>query len=170
MVTHEDERRSSEEDPKNLVVAFPDFLQDSVVPFLKYLDGKRDKYAMLKEAGFFVKLVSKMTHIKGAAAMKTAKEMKKECAEATAKITKRVASFNSECATMMVTLQERDEHLWAKEMECEVFWLNLAKKKKLWAAEQLRTKDCDRLRAKLKTVEEYLEMLRIKAEAVELAF
>ncbi|OAE21954.1 hypothetical protein AXG93_242s1380 [Marchantia polymorpha subsp. ruderalis] len=44
-----EETRTSQEELKELVVFFPDFLQDSVVPLLKYLDGKREKYAMSKE-------------------------------------------------------------------------------------------------------------------------
>lgn len=40
------EKRSLAEDPKEVVVPFPDFLQDFVVPLLKYLDKKREKYAV----------------------------------------------------------------------------------------------------------------------------
>ncbi|OAE20210.1 hypothetical protein AXG93_1219s1100 [Marchantia polymorpha subsp. ruderalis] len=43
------EAKTSQEEPEELVVSFPDFLQDSVVPLLKYLDGKREKYVVSKE-------------------------------------------------------------------------------------------------------------------------
>lgn len=36
--------KSSEEGSKTLEIGFPDFLQDSVLPLLKYLDTKREKY------------------------------------------------------------------------------------------------------------------------------
>ncbi|OAE31208.1 hypothetical protein AXG93_4240s1070 [Marchantia polymorpha subsp. ruderalis] len=49
VIRSEAEIKSSEERPRKLVVAFPDFLQDSVVSLLKYLDGKRKKYAISKE-------------------------------------------------------------------------------------------------------------------------
>ncbi|OAE32314.1 hypothetical protein AXG93_3103s1010 [Marchantia polymorpha subsp. ruderalis] len=52
---------ATEEDPTELVVSFSYFLQDSVVPLLKYLDGKRGKYAILKETGFYVKMIRKRT-------------------------------------------------------------------------------------------------------------
>ncbi|OAE24011.1 hypothetical protein AXG93_4266s1070 [Marchantia polymorpha subsp. ruderalis] len=58
------EKRSPEEEPKELAIAFPNFLQDSVVPLLKYLNGKREKYPMSKEAGFYVEMLRNMTHIK----------------------------------------------------------------------------------------------------------
>lgn len=38
---------------------------------------------------------------------------------------------------MTVTLQEHEEHLQAKEMECKVLRLNLAKEKELRAEEEL---------------------------------
>ncbi|OAE30919.1 hypothetical protein AXG93_1640s1020 [Marchantia polymorpha subsp. ruderalis] len=104
---------------------------DSVVPLLKYLDGKQENYAISKKVGFYVKLVKNKTHIKRAATLKTAEEMKKECAEATAK--------------------EREEHLQAKLMECEVLWLNLVKEKELRAKDELRTKDLWWAMAAMKT-------------------
>lgn len=52
---------------------------------------------------------------------------------------------------MIVTLQEREEQLRAKEMECEVLWLNLAKKKELRAEEELRIKGLRREIAAMKT-------------------
>lgn len=42
-VRSEVEKKILEEKLKELVVYFPDFLQDSVVPVLKYLDRKREK-------------------------------------------------------------------------------------------------------------------------------
>ncbi|OAE21274.1 hypothetical protein AXG93_868s1110 [Marchantia polymorpha subsp. ruderalis] len=55
-VRSEEEMKTSEEEPKELVVCFPDFLQDSVVPLLKYLDGKKEKYVVSKEAGLYVQM------------------------------------------------------------------------------------------------------------------
>lgn len=52
-----------------------------------------------------------------------------ECATPVAK--ERVASFTPECATMRATLHEREDHLRAKEMECKVLRLNLAKETEL---------------------------------------
>ncbi|OAE22964.1 hypothetical protein AXG93_1384s1000 [Marchantia polymorpha subsp. ruderalis] len=124
MVRLKGERRSSEEEMKQLVVAFSDFMQDSIVPLLKYLDGKQKKYAILKESGFYVELIRSRTHIKQAAVVKTAGEMKRECAEATAK--------------------EREEQLQANKMEYKVLRLNLAKEKKLRMEEKLRSKDLRR--------------------------
>lgn len=99
VVGPEVEMRSLEEEPQELVVAFLDFLQNSNVPLLKYLDRKRGKYAISKEAGFYVELIRNSTHIKQAAAMKTTEEMKRECEEVTAKVAERVASLTSKCAT-----------------------------------------------------------------------
>ncbi|OAE34994.1 hypothetical protein AXG93_1864s1210 [Marchantia polymorpha subsp. ruderalis] len=76
----EDEKKSLKEDPKELVVAILDFLEYNVVPLLKYLDEKREKYVILKEAEFYVELIRNRSHIKQAATMKTAKEVKRECA------------------------------------------------------------------------------------------
>lgn len=78
---------------------------------LKYLDGNREKYTISKKAGFYVELVGNITHIKQAMALKNAKEMKRECAEATAKVAERFASLTFECAIMRGTLQEGEEQL-----------------------------------------------------------
>lgn len=51
------EKSSLAEEPKEVVVTFLDFLPDSVVFLLKYLDGKREKYAVSEEAGFYVELL-----------------------------------------------------------------------------------------------------------------
>ncbi|OAE22374.1 hypothetical protein AXG93_2318s1210 [Marchantia polymorpha subsp. ruderalis] len=48
-VRPEEEKKTSEEKSKGVEITFPDFLQDSVVPLMKYLDRKREKYAMSKE-------------------------------------------------------------------------------------------------------------------------
>ncbi|OAE33546.1 hypothetical protein AXG93_4032s1030 [Marchantia polymorpha subsp. ruderalis] len=79
------EMKSSEQEPKELIVAFPNFLQDNVVPLLKYLDGKQEKYAISKESGFYVEIIRIRSRIKQPVAVKTAKKTKKKCAEATAK-------------------------------------------------------------------------------------
>ncbi|OAE32748.1 hypothetical protein AXG93_512s1010 [Marchantia polymorpha subsp. ruderalis] len=52
-----EETKTLEEEPKELIVSFLDFLQDSVVPVLKYLDGKREKYDVSKEARFYVQML-----------------------------------------------------------------------------------------------------------------
>ncbi|OAE29764.1 hypothetical protein AXG93_810s1050 [Marchantia polymorpha subsp. ruderalis] len=44
------EKKASQEESQELVVSFLDFLQDSVVPLLKYLDEKREKYVVPKKA------------------------------------------------------------------------------------------------------------------------
>ncbi|OAE29760.1 hypothetical protein AXG93_810s1010 [Marchantia polymorpha subsp. ruderalis] len=62
--------KTSNEEVKTLEVTFPDFLQDSVVPLLKYLNRKRKKYAVSKEEGFYVQLVRNRTKIKRAVAVK----------------------------------------------------------------------------------------------------
>lgn len=86
VVKPETNKRSSAEELKELVYTFPDFLQDDVIPSLKYLDGKRGKYAMLKNARFYVDMIRSMIQIKRAAAVKMAEEMTKECAKATASL------------------------------------------------------------------------------------
>ncbi|OAE31108.1 hypothetical protein AXG93_1928s1010 [Marchantia polymorpha subsp. ruderalis] len=53
-VRPEEEKKTSGEEVKTLEVTFPDFLQDSVVPLLKYLERKREKYDVSKEVGFYV--------------------------------------------------------------------------------------------------------------------
>lgn len=68
-----------------------------------------------------------------------------------AKVAERIASLTSMCATMTLTLQEREEQLRAKEMKCEILRLNLAKEKELRAKEELRTKDPWREIAAMKT-------------------
>ncbi|OAE34507.1 hypothetical protein AXG93_1299s1210 [Marchantia polymorpha subsp. ruderalis] len=61
-VRPEAEKKTSEEEPNELDVAFLDFLHDSVIPLLNYLDKKRERNT--KELGFYVELVRNMTQIK----------------------------------------------------------------------------------------------------------
>lgn len=126
-------KRSSEAEPKELAVAFPNFLHESVVSLLKYLDGKREKYAVSAEARFYVEMLRNRTHSKRAATVKIAKEMTRECAAVTA------------------SLKVCEEQLRAKYMECEVLWLNLAKEKELCEDKELRIKDLRREIATMKT-------------------
>ncbi|OAE28747.1 hypothetical protein AXG93_1617s1320 [Marchantia polymorpha subsp. ruderalis] len=56
-VRPEEGKKVSNEDVKTLEVTFPEFLHDSVVPLLKSLDGKRGKYAVSKEPGFYVQMI-----------------------------------------------------------------------------------------------------------------
>ncbi|OAE24794.1 hypothetical protein AXG93_3086s1010 [Marchantia polymorpha subsp. ruderalis] len=51
-VRPEEEFKTSGEEVKTLEVTFPDFLEDSVVPLLKYLDRKREKCVVSKEQTF----------------------------------------------------------------------------------------------------------------------
>ncbi|OAE24633.1 hypothetical protein AXG93_4080s1130 [Marchantia polymorpha subsp. ruderalis] len=113
--------------------------------------GGREKYTVSKEAGFYVELVKNRTCIKQAATVKTTEETKRKCAKATTKATERVASLTSECATMTITLQEREEHIRAKEIECEVLRLNLIKEKEFRIEEKMRTEDLGREIAVMKT-------------------
>ncbi|OAE32331.1 hypothetical protein AXG93_3017s1000 [Marchantia polymorpha subsp. ruderalis] len=46
--------KTSEERPKALEIAFADFLQDSVVSLLKYLDKKRKKYNVRRESRSYI--------------------------------------------------------------------------------------------------------------------
>ncbi|OAE32793.1 hypothetical protein AXG93_374s1200 [Marchantia polymorpha subsp. ruderalis] len=93
-VRHEEETKTSEEEPKELVVSFPDFLHDSVVPLLKYLDGKREKYAVSKEVGFYVEMVRNRTQLKRAL------EVKREWDSATELARERAANLATECAAV----------------------------------------------------------------------
>lgn len=61
--------------------------------------------------------------------IKRAVVVKREWEAATVRATQRVASLTSECAIMKVIFQEREHHLRAKKMNCEVLELNLAKEK-----------------------------------------
>ncbi|OAE29428.1 hypothetical protein AXG93_4548s1050 [Marchantia polymorpha subsp. ruderalis] len=70
--------------------------------------------------------------------------MKRAWESATTMAKKQVASLSSECAIMRMALQERENYLRAKEMECEVLQLNLAKETDLRALKERE----DHLRAK----------------------
>ncbi|OAE22923.1 hypothetical protein AXG93_3292s1000 [Marchantia polymorpha subsp. ruderalis] len=95
--------------------------QYSVTPLLKYLDKKRGKYVVEKASGFYIELVRNRTKIKRAVAVK------REWDSATAMAKERVASLTSECATMRAALLEREDHLRAKEKECEKATVDLCK-------------------------------------------
>ncbi|OAE25253.1 hypothetical protein AXG93_4785s1000 [Marchantia polymorpha subsp. ruderalis] len=56
-VRPKEEKKTSEEESKEIEITFLDFLQDSVVPLLKYLDWKREKYDVSKELAFYVEMV-----------------------------------------------------------------------------------------------------------------
>ncbi|OAE27923.1 hypothetical protein AXG93_3309s1200 [Marchantia polymorpha subsp. ruderalis] len=94
-----DLRRQLAVGQRRLAVAFPNFLEDSVVPLLKYLDGKREKYSVSAETRFYAEM---LRNSKREAAVKTAEEMTRECAAST------------------TSLKVREEQLRAKKMECEV--------------------------------------------------
>ncbi|OAE20983.1 hypothetical protein AXG93_267s1130 [Marchantia polymorpha subsp. ruderalis] len=120
-VRPEEEKEASGEDAKVLEVTFPDFLHDSVVPLLKYLDGKRERYALSKESEFYIKLIRNRTKLKRAVVVK------REWDSATALARERAATLSIECAAVKVTLQEREAQLREKKTKCEVLQLNLAK-------------------------------------------
>ncbi|OAE32851.1 hypothetical protein AXG93_1409s1180 [Marchantia polymorpha subsp. ruderalis] len=48
-VRTKEEKKTSEEESKGVEITFSDFLHDSVVPLLKYLDMKREKYVVSNE-------------------------------------------------------------------------------------------------------------------------
>lgn len=62
--------KTLEEGSKALEVVFADFLQDSVVHLLKYLDTKRKKYIVRRKSGSYVELIRNMTKLKRAVAVK----------------------------------------------------------------------------------------------------
>ncbi|OAE35313.1 hypothetical protein AXG93_392s1620 [Marchantia polymorpha subsp. ruderalis] len=69
-VTLEVSMKTSSEEVKTLEITFPDFLQDSVVPLLKYLDTKREKYSVRKESLSYVELIRNRTKLKRAVVVK----------------------------------------------------------------------------------------------------
>lgn len=97
-------------------------MQDSVVPLLKYLDTEREKYTVRRESRSYVKLIRNWTKLKRAVAVN------REWDSATAMAKEQAASLTAECAAAKATLQEREDQLREKEIECEVLQLNLAKK------------------------------------------
>ncbi|OAE30335.1 hypothetical protein AXG93_4201s1360 [Marchantia polymorpha subsp. ruderalis] len=94
---------------------------DSVVPLLKYLDGKREKYAISKEVGVYVEMIRNRMQLKKAFAVK------REWNSATELAREQAAILAIECAAVKVTLQERESQLREKEIECEVLQLNMEK-------------------------------------------
>ncbi|OAE27655.1 hypothetical protein AXG93_3286s1020 [Marchantia polymorpha subsp. ruderalis] len=74
--------KTSGEEVKTLEITFPNFLHDSVVPLLKYLDTKREKYTVRKESGSYFELIRNMTKLKRAVIVKrewnSATELAKE--------------------------------------------------------------------------------------------
>lgn len=82
---------------------------------------------MLKKVGFHVEMLRNRTQIKRATVVKTAEEMTRECATATA------------------SLKVCEEQLRAKYMKCKVLWLNLVKAKELRAEKELRIEGRRRL-------------------------
>ncbi|OAE30810.1 hypothetical protein AXG93_857s1120 [Marchantia polymorpha subsp. ruderalis] len=115
------ETKTSEEELKGVEVTFPDFLQDSVVPLLKYLDRKREKYDVSKEVGFYVELLRNRTQIKRAVAVK------REWDSVTEMARERAAILSAECATAKAALKEQEDQLREKEIKCEVLQLNMTK-------------------------------------------
>lgn len=113
--------KASAEGPKALEIAFPDFLQYSVVPLLKYLDTKRKKYTVRRESESYVELIRNRMKLKRAVAVKNERD------SATTMAKERAASLAVECAVAKATLQEQEDQLRAKEMEWEVLQLNLVK-------------------------------------------
>ncbi|OAE21282.1 hypothetical protein AXG93_868s1200 [Marchantia polymorpha subsp. ruderalis] len=93
----------STKETKTAKLSAADILSERVVPLLRYLDRKRTKYVEPELVGYYVELVRSNTMAKVAASVKMAK---------------RVASLISNYATVKATLQERDEQLWQKELEC----------------------------------------------------
>ncbi|OAE24677.1 hypothetical protein AXG93_4040s1040 [Marchantia polymorpha subsp. ruderalis] len=120
-VRPEDGEKASGEEVKPREVTFPEFLQDSMVPLLRYLDKKREKYAISQEVGFYVELIRNRTQLKRSIAVK------REWESATELARERVATLEAECAAAKVTLKERESQLREKEVECEVLQLNLEK-------------------------------------------
>ncbi|OAE30334.1 hypothetical protein AXG93_4201s1350 [Marchantia polymorpha subsp. ruderalis] len=144
--------KTSGEEVKTLEITFPDFLQYSVVLLLKYLDVKREKYIVSKEAGLYVQLVRNRTKIKRAVAVKT--KMARE----------RAAILSAECGAAKAALKKQEDQLREKEIECKVLQLNLAKEsgraEEVRIAEELRGKI-----AEAKTVKEDLcSKIAVKAD------
>ncbi|OAE19478.1 hypothetical protein AXG93_1040s1420 [Marchantia polymorpha subsp. ruderalis] len=102
-VRPEEGEKTSGEDVKTLEITFSEFLHDSVVPLLKYLDEKRVKYAVTEEPGFYVPMIRNRTKLKRAVAVKR----------------------EWESATALV--REREAQLREKETECKVLQQNLEK-------------------------------------------
>ncbi|OAE30803.1 hypothetical protein AXG93_857s1040 [Marchantia polymorpha subsp. ruderalis] len=123
--------KTSEERTKALEIAFLDFLQDSVVPSLKYLDKKREKYTVRRESGSYVELIRHRTKLKSAVAVK------KEWDSATATAKERVASLTTECATTKATLLETSKEAYEAAVQCAERLIAAAGKRDQLHAEEL---------------------------------
>ncbi|OAE22287.1 hypothetical protein AXG93_2775s1000 [Marchantia polymorpha subsp. ruderalis] len=145
-----EETKTLQEEPKELIVSFPDFLQDSVVPLLKYLYGKREKYAVSKEVGFYVEMIRNRTQLKRALAVKRDWDSAIELAR------ERAANLATECAAVkrLITTAEKRE----KEHIEELATLEARRAEEVRIAEELRGKI-----AEAKTAE---EDLRRKVSAI----
>lgn len=82
---------------------FAEFLQDSVLPLLKYLDTKREKYTMRREHGSYVELIWNMTKLKRAVAVKRKWDF------VTAMAKEQAASLTAECVAAKAALRERED-------------------------------------------------------------
>lgn len=116
---------------------------------------------MEKKVGFYVELVRNRFKIKRAVAVKI------EWKSVTAMAKERVASLSSECATMRVTLQERENHLRAKEMECEVLRLNLSKETDLRVTIE---RECMSLRVDIENAQKATVDLRDRLKSSKVAY
>ncbi|OAE26640.1 hypothetical protein AXG93_793s1000 [Marchantia polymorpha subsp. ruderalis] len=135
--------KTSGEDVKTLEITFPEFLQDSVVPLLKYLDGKRGKYAVSKEPGFYVQMIRNRTKLKRAVAVK------REWDSATALARERAATLSTEEAyeaaskrsERLITAAEKREKMHVEELAK----LEARRAEEARIAEELRGKlaDCE---------------------------
>ncbi|OAE31206.1 hypothetical protein AXG93_4240s1050 [Marchantia polymorpha subsp. ruderalis] len=119
VVRPEEEKKISEEKSKGVEIIFPDFLHDTVVSLLKYLDRKREKYVVSKEVGFYVNMVRNRTQLKRAVAVK------REWDSATELAWERAASLSTVCTAAKVALKEREALLREKEIECEKMTVDL---------------------------------------------
>lgn len=104
-VKPEEEKKTLEEESKGVEITNSDFLQDSVVPLLKYLDRKKKKYAVSKEVGFYVEMMRNRTQLKRAEAVK------REWDSATELARERAASLSTEYAVAKTALKEREAQL-----------------------------------------------------------
>lgn len=131
-------KKTSNEGPKTLEITFLDFLHDSVVPLLKYLDTKREKYIVRREYGSYVELIQNKTKLKRAIVVK------REWDSATAMAKERAASFTAECVAAKAALREREDQLGEKEIECKVLQLKHEEELTEWAK---KLADCESARS-----------------------
>ncbi|OAE22795.1 hypothetical protein AXG93_2035s1790 [Marchantia polymorpha subsp. ruderalis] len=103
-VRPEEEKKTSGEEVKTLEVTFLDFLQDSVVTLLQYLDRKRGKYAISKER-----------------AREQAATLVTECAASKATLKEREAQLREkeiECEVLQLNLEKESGHCAELEETC----------------------------------------------------